>query len=125
MAAKVKNTRASGEAIWTAELEFGTVVGLPVPAGAEVVLAPVLVGLLVEEPPVEVVAFDAAVEEGAALLVALLTIELTKDETEAATEETDEDAAADWDDNTEETEETAEETTEETEEAVAPPINWN
>ena len=57
MAAKVKNTRASGEAIWTAELAFGTVVEVPV--AEEEVLLPVLDALVLDDPPV-VVALDPA-----------------------------------------------------------------
>lgn len=122
MAAMAKNTRASGDAIWEAELAFGTLVD---PVAVELlpdpVLVPVLDALVLAGPVL--VAFDLPVED--AVLVEFLVIELTKDETEEATEEMVELAAADWDERTEETEETAEETTEEAEEAGAPPINWN
>lgn len=124
MAAMAKNTRASGDAIWAAELALGTLVDpVPVELLPDPVLVPVLDALVLEGPVL--VAFDLPVEDGPAVLVEFLVIELIKDETEEATEETVELAAADWDERTEEAEETAEETAEEAEEAGAPPINWN
>jgi len=135
MAAKVKNTRANGEAIWTAELAFGMTLVAP---GAPVeVLLPVLddlelVSLAVDDPLLLVVmeAFDEAlVAEGAEeLVVPLRVIEANADVNEERTEETEEEAAADSDERAEEIEETAEEAEEaaaEVPDAVAPSINWN
>jgi hypothetical protein len=121
IAAKVKNTNASGDAISAAELEFGTtavVVGLVV-----LVLLPVLDARVdVEDPVVVVPLLGAVVDEAALLLVELAVAEEREDEIEDATDERDD--VRELMDEAIELE--AEEADAETDEvAVAPPMSSN
>jgi len=131
IAAKVKNTNASGEAISEAELEFGTL-AVEVEDPAEVVrLPPVVEARVLDGEPVVTVPLLAPVVDGAAVLVVELAVidsitEESDDETEEATEDREEEAdeAAELMDETVELEEADAEADAEEDEA-APPMSSN
>jgi hypothetical protein len=130
IAAKVKNTKASGEAISAAELEFGTTAVEDDGPEELVLLAPV-VEALVAEPVVEEPAVVVLLVPATPVVVGAAVLELEVLVADTITEESDDWTEERTDDTDDEADEAAELTDERTEleeaDAVgaAPPMSSN